>query len=707
MNRDQALKDINEREPDFLTVARKRVAGHVTYICPNCGQGSKNGFGIQRYRSSSGGQRFKCFGCEGNFSVADLFFAHNFISNPTKEDFDRLYSYFGETVDEQPYRASSSKKQPPKKSVPQPVPTASSPSPAEIPEQPEEDLTEKFRQWHQNISRTDYPERRGLSDEIVERFNLGYEPSYPLSPTGAVRGPMLIIPTGPGSYQARNAALADGDKNYRFRKHGKAKLFNLKAFDAGEPVFIVEGEIDAMSIETLGFNSVGLGSVSGKSLLIDYLSRHKPKVPIILALDNDNAGKKAAEELSEELNKIGVGHLVVGEDLYQGKIIGPDGNSVPAKDANDCLLNYPEQFRNALKTLRDRALEVAETTAQIKENIDNAEKEKVFSSFASCKISSFLEEIEASKTRPAISTGFPILDKCLTGLKGHGLYPGLYIIGALSSLGKTALVGQIADNIAEGRINADETEGDGQDVLIFSLEMSTFELMSRSISRLTALGSYEQTRNENGIENKFRYASTAKEVIDGRRHQYLSEDQKQILFSSVYGYEFIGRHIRIIEGINGDVDTEKIRKEVAKHILYTKAKPVVVVDYLQTLMPTKERVTDKQKIDEAVLRLRQIATEFQVPVIAISSLNRSSYSQSISFSAFKESGNIEYSADVLIGMQPYQETAGEEQVVAAMKAPKREIELIMLKNRNGQVGRKVLFNYYTAFNLFVEQEELD
>ena len=60
--------------------------------------------------------------------------------------------------------------------------------------------------------------------------------------------------------------------------------------------------------------------------------------------------------------------------------------------------------------------------------------------------------------------GVCALDRALDG----GLYEGLYIVGAISSLGKTTLVTQIGDQIASG----------GQDVLVFSLEMARAELMA-------------------------------------------------------------------------------------------------------------------------------------------------------------------------------------------------------------------------------------
>ena len=68
-------------------------------------------------------------------------------------------------------------------------------------------------------------------------------------------------------------------------------------------------------------------------------------------------------------------------------------------------------------------------------------------------------------------TGFEKLDE-----KAGGLYAGLYVLAALSSLGKTTFALQIADQLAE----------QGADVLFFSLEQSTLEMVTKSIARQTA-----------------------------------------------------------------------------------------------------------------------------------------------------------------------------------------------------------------------------
>ena len=106
--------------------------------------------------------------------------------------------------------------------------------------------------------------------------------------------------------------------------------------------------------------------------------------------------------------------------------------------------------------------------------------------------------------------------------------------------------------------------------------------------------------------------------------------------------------------------------------------------------------------------LRRMAGDLRTPVFVISSLNRSSYSGSISIDSFKESGGIEYGADVLLGLQPAGMTetldglndtkakAEAGRIVRELKAAKdRPCEIVVLKNRNGSMpsrGIPVMFH---------------
>jgi replicative DNA helicase len=72
--------------------------------------------------------------------------------------------------------------------------------------------------------------------------------------------------------------------------------------------------------------------------------------------------------------------------------------------------------------------------------------------------------------------------------------------------------------------------------------------------------------------------------------------------------------------------------------------------------------------------------------------------------AFKESGGIEYSADVLLGLQlkGVEEKGNFDVELAKSKTP-REIELKILKNRRGNTGEKIDLFYYPQYNYFTEK----
>lgn len=278
------------------------------------------------------------------------------------------------------------------------------------------------------------------------------------------------------------------------------------------------------------------------------------------------------------------------------------------------------------------------------------------------------------------ATGFKELDSVLDG----GLHEGLYILGAISSLGKTTLALQIADQIAES----------GRSVLFCSLEMSKYEVVSKSISRLSLEIAEEEV-----------YASTTRDIMMWR---VKNEKRKKNIFNSIKRYsETIGESIRIFEG-TGDVGVDEIKQSLEVLKEHNKEMPVVFIDYLQILKQYDMRATDKQNIDKAVSELKRISRDYKIPVFIISSFNRSNYSSQVNMSSFKESGAIEYSSDVLLGLQ-FANLEGNntnerlQEIDDLKKRIPREVELKVLKNRNGRTGDSILYDYDPRYNLFKEQ----
>jgi replicative DNA helicase len=161
---------------------------------------------------------------------------------------------------------------------------------------------------------------------------------------------------------------------------------------------------------------------------------------------------------------------------------------------------------------------------------------------------------------------------------------------------------------------------------------------------------------------------------------------------------FNTKGMTIVEA-SGEIGALQIRKIVGDYINYKQRKPVIIVDYLQILAPySKEYARDiRLNIDKTILELKRIARDYKIPVIAVSSLNRTGAKEKVTEDAFKESGAIEYSCDVLLGLHKRND----------IKQPIREMELVILKNRIGQANKEIYYDYNAGFHHFEEVEKTD
>ena len=294
------------------------------------------------------------------------------------------------------------------------------------------------------------------------------------------------------------------------------------------------------------------------------------------------------------------------------------------------------------------------------------------------QLESFLEGIKDESLVKPIPTGFKLLDETLNG----GIKQGLYAIGAISSLGKTTLVHQIADNLAL----------DGHDVLFFSLEMDRFQMLSKSLSRL----SYQIA--EEG-RNTDKFALCHSDIVQAYK---LKGKQVEMLDKAVETYK--ANYARNIRYEYGAKSGEEIAKVVDNHIKYTEKKPIVIVDFLQYVKGTKQDA--RMATNENVAILKDLVVQHGIPVILISSFNRSSYKTQASMESFKESGEIEYISDVLIGLQ-LKGCQGEGndiqiEIDKAKAEPVRSVELKLLKQRDGIATKTINFEYKPRFNYFKE-----
>lgn len=296
-------------------------------------------------------------------------------------------------------------------------------------------------------------------------------------------------------------------------------------------------------------------------------------------------------------------------------------------------------------------------------------------------LNTFLTDIK-NNSFTAVPTGFKSLDELL----GGGLYPGLYVLGAMSSIGKTTFVTQIADLIAQN----------GTDVFIFSLEMSKNELIAKSLSRLTFIKCVE-----NGLKPEL--AKSTLDILVGSKFNNYNEKEKELFNLALTEFRSYADKLFIEEGYV-NFSCASIKSSVEAHIRTSERKPVVIVDYLQ-LLTHLEVSSDKQIVDRSIHELKRLSRDNKIPVVVISSFNRAAYgNKPISMDSFKESGNIEYTADVLIGLT-LSDFDSKAKVHDARMTGLNDILLTILKNRNGAIDRPIIFHYVPQFNYFEELED--
>ena len=193
---------------------------------------------------------------------------------------------------------------------------------------------------------TSYLVARGLSEKIQDWFRVGYDPDWHHPGTRNRGTERIIIPNSPSSYLAR--VLDDSQKlgayDHPKMKVGRQHLFNSRVICPESVVFVVEGEIDAMSIAQFGIPCVGLGSAAQYRKLHEYLKRNPDRangVFFLICLDDDKTGRDRAKDLSD---------LLIADGIRCARF---NGISAPFKDPNERLQMDPEGLGLVLKRAYD------------------------------------------------------------------------------------------------------------------------------------------------------------------------------------------------------------------------------------------------------------------------------------------------------------------------------------------------------------------
>ncbi|MBR4033278.1 MAG: replicative DNA helicase [Clostridia bacterium] len=261
-----------------------------------------------------------------------------------------------------------------------------------------------------------------------------------------------------------------------------------------------------------------------------------------------------------------------------------------------------------------------------------------------------------------IQTGYGDLDNTLAGIGQSDLV----LVGARPGMGKTSFCLNIALNYARRS---------KEKVAIFSLEMSSEQLVTRMLSSYAMVESYNMRTGRLSTQD---WQKLANSVVDLAGVNILIDDTPNITVSGMKA---------------------KLRREGKIGL--------VVIDYLQLMQGDKHTDNRVQEVADISRNLKLMAKELHVPIICCSQLSRGTEGRTSKrpmLSDLRESGSIEQDADTVIFIyrDEYYMDADDKKNIDITKAPVAEI--IVAKNRHGSTGT-VKLNWIGRYTTFYSIEE--
>ena len=184
--------------------------------------------------------------------------------------------------------------------------------------------------------------------------------------------------------------------------------------------------------------------------------------------------------------------------------------------------------------------------------------------------------------------------------------------------------------------------------------------------------------------------------------------QRELLKEAIEEYGNSAKRVSIIEG-GFETGVNELKEKIESYIFLNGTKPIVVIDYLQILKQSSNFFSDKQAVDHNITQLKKLSRNNDLIIFVVSSFNRDSYQTPVSFASFKESGAIEYTADVIFGLElsvvkTFAKNLGKEEKDKMINEEKskgeRNLDLVTLKNRFGIPYFRINMTYYPKYNLF-------
>lgn len=492
-------------------------------------------------------------------------------------------------------------------------------------------FTREAEMYHKNVKQiTEYLHKRGLSDDAINDFKLGFH------------NDCLTIPLRNEHGQHVSLAIRQFNKKPKYKNTPNSILYKKSAFlfnldlarkHIKDTLYLCEGYMDAISGHQMGVPTVAYcGSELHKDQIKKLGNFMRKEITIVICPDNDEAGVKhlprTRDHFQAMLPRVNVRVLIMPEeckDINDLLCAGYNLQDLPTEHIDIFTIKQViKQYKTIeqqyvvaeafLKTIRSPMIraEAIKALGQIWDR-DVSDLKAYFDSGVSAEedivetlhdASSSLNQLRDIYKRGTYPTHFQLLDNCIGGIsKGQVL-----LIGAYSSSGKSDIaIEYILRQIVQNKAN----------VVFFSLEMPRGKIMERIVCKILK-----------------KRISEVKELI-------MNNDPvvNQVL-------EKIGKKLYIVDENNLSMhDIERYINTINTRNIMDGGVDVIVVDYFTYL----KGAGDYDGASQQALMMKGIAKRYNVIFTMLSQLNRSGNTyEEPTMNQLRMTGDLEASADYIL-----------------------------------------------------------
>lgn len=492
-------------------------------------------------------------------------------------------------------------------------------------------FTREADMYHKNVKHiADYLHKRGLSDNTINDFKLGFH------------NDCLTIPLRNEHGQHVSLAIRQFNKKPKYKNTPNSILYKKSGFlfnldlarkHIKDTLYLCEGYMDAISGHQMGVPTVAYcGSELHKDQIKKLGNFMRKEITIVICPDNDEAGVKhlprTRDHFQAMLPRVNVRVLIMPEeckDINDLLCAGYNLQDLPTEHIDIFTIKQViKQYKTIeqqyvvaeafLKTIRSPMIraEAIKALGQIWDR-DVSDLKAYFDSGVSAEedivetlhdASSSLNQLRDIYKRGTYPTHFQLLDNCIGGIsKGQVL-----LIGAYSSSGKSDIaIEYILRQIVQNKAN----------VVFFSLEMPRGKIMERIVCKIL----------------KKRISEVKELIMDG------DPVVNQVL-------EKIGKKLYIVDENNLSMhDIERYINTINTRNIMEGGVDVIVVDYFTYL----KGAGDYDGASQQALMMKGIAKRYNVIFTMLSQLNRSGNTyEEPTMNQLRMTGDLEASADYIL-----------------------------------------------------------